>query len=239
MIIKYKNKSNKTILNIKNIKMSSKGTKQPNEFIGRKRKDSPIKNKIVKENGIAYMKYKLFKRNKYIILFGKNFVENNKKKCKIIISGKEYEMVEEINVKEFEKYDIKEKDRTLEIILKGEKITDMSYMFDGCVNLIKLDLSSFNTQNVKDISSMFFRCEKLIKLDLSSFNTQNVTNMRHMFKFYQNLFKLDLSSFNTKKESMPNMFDDYVSLVKIKLKNFNELKSFSKLIESRSFIVEV
>ena len=86
-------------------------------------------------------------------------------------------------------------------------------MFECCVNLIKLDLSSFNTQNVKDMSWMFYGCENLIIIDLSLFNTQKV--------------------------SMPNMFDGCVSLVKIKRKNFNEIKSFSKLIESRSFIVEV
>ena len=32
-----------------------------------------------------------------IKIFGENFVKNNKNKCKIIIDGKKYELIEELN----------------------------------------------------------------------------------------------------------------------------------------------
>ena len=250
----------------------SKGNKQPDQFIGRKRKNSPLKPKNLEimeefkaqENGTAYLTYKLDKKYKYIKLFGNEFVENNKKNCKIIIYGKEYEMVKMI--KEFIKYGINEEEETLEVILKGEKISDMSYMFYGCNSVVKFNLSSFNTQNVTNMSGMYCGCNSLIELDLSSFNTQNVTNMSDMFgccnslieldlslfntqnvtdmsyMFYgcDSLIELDLSSFNTQNVTdMSRMFDGRARIVKIKRKNFNKIKVCLKLNESRSFIVEI
>ena len=50
----------------------------------------------------------------------------------------------------------------------------MGYMFYECENLINLDLSNFNTNNVIDMSYMFYKCENLINIDLSGFNTKNV-----------------------------------------------------------------
>ena len=44
---------------------------------------------------------------------------------------------------------------------------------------------------------MFYKCENLYKLDLSSFNTNNVTDMSYMFSYCENLSELNLSSFNT------------------------------------------
>ena len=78
------------------------------------------------------------------------------------------------------------------------KIRNMYRMFYGCVNLEKLDLSSFNTKNVVNMSEMFSYCESLDNLDLSSFNTRNVTNMSYMFSGCKQLKNLNLSSFDTK-----------------------------------------
>ena len=50
-------------------------------------------------------KYKIDKKD-VIKIFGHKFVKNNKEKCKIRIEGKEYKLMEEINIK-----NIKEKKR--------------------------------------------------------------------------------------------------------------------------------
>ena len=42
----------------------------------------------------------------------------------------------------------------------------MNSMFDSCESLKKLNLSSFNTQNVNNMSFMFYGCNSLIKLNL-------------------------------------------------------------------------
>ena len=106
-----------------------------------------------------------------IILFGKDFVDKNRNKCKIVILGKEYDIKEKIKKSELKDYGIKEKDKEVEVILKRNEITDTSCMFHDCSSLIELDLSSFDTQNVTDMSCMFSNCYSLVKLDLSSFDT--------------------------------------------------------------------
>ena len=214
--------------------MSSKDNKESKEFIARKRENSPLKTKNfedikqnkIEESGIIYITYRLdknlFNYNNYIRLFGENFVKNNKNRCNIIIAGKEYEIISIIDVGKLENYGINKEDEAFEVILKGEEIKDISYMFKGSENLIKADLSSFNTQNVIDMRDMFDGCTNLIKADLSSFNTQNVIDMRCMFNFCQNLVKVDISSFNTQNVTdMRCMFNFCKSLLKIDLSSFN------------------
>jgi len=64
----------------------------------------------------------------------------------------------------------------------------MSYMFDGCIQLLLLtDISKWNTNNVNKMSSMFSRCEQLSSLpDISKWNTNNVTDMSFMFNNVNN-----------------------------------------------------
>ena len=70
-----------------------------------------------------------------IKLFGEEFVQNNKKNCKIIYQGKELELTEYIDINKIELNE----DKTLEIKLKGIKsITDMSGMFCKCPSLLSL-----------------------------------------------------------------------------------------------------
>ena len=74
-------------------------------------------------------------------------------------------------------------------------VTNMSFMFDACINLEHLSLSNFNTNKVSDISNMFCNCIKLKTLDISNFDTENATNMEGMFYDCINLKTLDISSF--------------------------------------------
>ena len=70
---------------------------------------------------------------------------------------------------------------------------------------------------------MFYYCSKLEKLDLSSFNTQNVTNMQSMFGNCSKLEKIDLSSFNNKNINISNMFDKCYNIGRVIL-NIEECK---------------
>ena len=237
--------------------------------------ENPEEKKLIKnkENGIVCIVYRLdknlFEENTKIRLFGNKFFEKNKDKCKIIISEKEYEIVDVIELEKFEKYGINEKDEILEVVLKGESIDDISHMFNGCknlikvdfsefksqnvinmasmfeecTNLIKVDFSSFNTKNVIDMNGIFAGCENLVKIDLSSFNTQNVKNMMCMFSGCRSLIKIDFSTFNIKNETeLFYIFNECGSLIKIKRKNFNKVKNASGLDESqlsKLYIVEI
>ena len=65
--------------------------------------------------------------------------------------------------------------------LNTKDVTDMSYMFFGCMSLTSLDLSHFDTGKVTNMCGMFEACGQLKSLDLSSFATRQVTGMSSMF----------------------------------------------------------
>lgn len=64
--------------------------------------------------------------------------------------------------------------------LDTSECVNMFGMFTGC-GLTSLDLSGFDTSKVTDMSAMFNHCIDLTQLDLSSFNTSKVTNIFYMF----------------------------------------------------------
>ena len=98
----------------------------------------------------------------------------------------------------------------------------MSEMFDHCMTLEDLNLSSFKTSEVTNMASMFDYCMTLKNINLSSFNTSKVTSMSSMFNGCSNLSELDLSHFDTKKvEFMTYMFYNCSSLTKLNLSSFN------------------
>ena len=214
--------------------MGIKLSKLSMEFIGKNKVEGTLKTgktegkkRKIDESGIIRITYELDKKimeeDQYIQLFTADFVEKNKKKCKIIINGEKYEIISEIKVNEFEKYGIKEEDEKLEVILLIEKeIDDMSYIFYDCKSLIKADLSLFNAKNVKYMNNMFNDCKSLIKVDLSSLNIENVEDMGYMFCGCKSLIKVDSSSFKTENvEDMGYMFSDCESLVKVDLPSFD------------------
>ena len=105
-------------------------------------------------------------------------------------------------------------------------VTNMTHMFEGCKALTSLDLTNFNTEKVTDMACMFYNCQNLSSLDLSYyFNTTNVTNMIHMFFNCQNLSSLDLSYFNTTNVTdMYSMFKGCSALTSLDLTKFNTAK---------------
>ena len=80
-----------------------------------------------------------------IKIFGKKFVKNNKKFCKIIYNKEEYFLNENFPVE-----NLKPNEDILEIRLIGiRNITDMSFMFCGCNNLISLNnIHKWNTSKI-------------------------------------------------------------------------------------------
>ena len=86
------------------------------------------------------------------------------------------------------KYRFKKKGKCVVEYYFLRNLTKINDMFNGCNNIISLNLSNFNTQNVTDMSYMFYCCSSLSYLDLSNFNTQNVTYMSSMFDGCISLF---------------------------------------------------
>ena len=151
-----------------------------------------------------------------IHIFGKNFVENNKDKCKLVFENKEYKMSQNFHIKN----DIKNKLNELQIKLKySNNITNMSYMFSDCTSLSSLpDIYKLNTDNATNMSYMFYHCNSLTSLpDISKWNTKNVTNMSNMFNDCKSLLSLpDISKWNTNNvTNMSCIFGCCLSLTSI------------------------
>lgn len=73
-------------------------------------------------------------------------------------------------------------------------VTSMTYMFFGCYRLTSLDVTRWDTSGVKNMDEMFYNCNRLITLDVTKWNTSNVTNMCEMFHGTEIPFYADKSS---------------------------------------------
>ena len=75
----------------------------------------------------------------------------------------------------------------------------MNKMFENCVSIKELNLSSFNTEKVKDMSRMFYSCDNLAILDVSSFNLTNCNNTKDMIYNATDALKLSIENEEIKK----------------------------------------
>lgn len=85
-----------------------------------------------------------------------------------------------------------------------------SCMFSGLSSLISIDeLGLLDTSNVTDMSYMFDNCDELISLNLSGLNTSNVTDMIYMFYNCSNLKTIYVGTgWDTSKADTTDMFTD-------------------------------
>ena len=127
--------------------------------------------------------------------------------------------------KNFEKYFIPEKEGEYNIKLEFKiKIKDCSYMFYNCPNIISLDLSSFDTQNVSNMNHMFGRCYNVKEIILIDFITNKVNDMSYMFLKCKSLCYLDLYYFKTENvNTMCCMFQECFDIMEIKMPLFNTI----------------
>ena len=87
-----------------------------------------------------------------------------------------------------------------------ENVTDMEDLFNGCIKLKEIKgLNNLITNKVLNMIGMFSECNEIEYLDLSNFNTENVTDMSWMFNNCNKLKKLNLLNFSIKCETK-NMF---------------------------------
>jgi len=89
----------------------------------------------------------------------------------------------------------------IDLIFKSS-IIDLSYMFEGCSNLIEIDLTNITSSDIDNLSNMFTNCSNLKKINLTKFDTSKVKRMDGLFKGCNNLSdiigleQLDTSSLN-------------------------------------------
>ena len=200
------------------INMYLKDNIKNNEIeIALKIEEKDVNNNIYFLDNVDYVEYK---RN--IKHFHDNLEEINDLNVNLYINN---------NRIHFKKYFVPEKEGLYKINLKFKNlIKDCSFMFANCKNIIKIDLSKFNTEEATNMSYMFSGCDNLVELNLSNLKTKNVISMEGMFgdftcisSFFidfidvhkmvndeqiiyfrgcKNLKSLDLSSFDTKNVTL-------------------------------------
>lgn len=112
----------------------------------------------------------------------------------------------------------------IEVDLTGLNTENVRYfgrMFKNCVNLSKVNLSNLNTSSVEWMDYMFYDCFKLRDININNWNVENVISMERMF---QNVYleKLDLSNWHTTRLTNTNrMFNGCNQLSLIKMNNFD------------------
>ena len=134
------------------------------------------------------------KPGKEIKILNKEFVENNKNNCYLIINNEIKDLCE--------KYECKKKLMSEPIkinLLSLEPIKDMKNMFYECDSIKIFNSLNFDTNEVTNMSNMFNGCIFLSSIK-GKLNTKKVTKMNNMFKNcssltnIENISNWDLSS---------------------------------------------
>lgn len=107
-------------------------------------------------------------------------------------------------------------------VLDVDGMTDASYLFYGCGNMLSVDLSRFDTGQLINTEGMFSGCGNLTSLDLSGFDTSKVTSMRGMFSGCANITSLDIAHFDTGQTTrMDAMFSGCNKLSSVDISKFD------------------
>ena len=105
----------------------------------------------------------------------------------------------------------------------NNKIFDCSYMFAGLSNIISIDLSEFNLENITSMSCMFFNNYDLKYIKFGEYSTLFLKNMSYMFANCISLTSVNLSIYSLHNIDMSYTFYNCTSLVDINFSKNNKL----------------
>ena len=114
-------------------------------------------------------------------------------------------------------------------IIFNEALTTLDYLFIGCSDLIKVDLSNLNSPSITSMIYTFTDCTSLVTVDFTSFVSSKVEKMEFLFGGCVNLVnikgfeKLDTSSLT----KTAGMFIECRNLIMVNLSAF-KLDSISE-----------
>ena len=110
--------------------------------------------------------------------------------------------------------------------LKTNKVTKMEKMFSYCKSLVSIK-PQFNTSNVTNMYQMFSNCQKLVTLDLSNFDFSSTTNLQEMFYLSTRIENLILPNLHTNatERTARGMFSRLEKIKELDLTTLNEIYS--------------
>ena len=107
-------------------------------------------------------------------------------------------------------------------LIWNDELTDCNSMFSDLSNIIRVDLSKFNSSKVKEMKCMFSDCVSLTSINFNNLDTSKVTIMKNMFDSCISLTSLNLNNLDTSSvEIFTRMFYNCSSLITIDLNNFS------------------
>ena len=197
---------------------------------------------------IINLKYKIYEKNiinnSRIQLFGREFVNNNKENCFLIIHKNIIKLSNNIKLEDIFNevpnfYPIHLKVQLIE--RKRKKMTNFSFMFNDISSISSSNIGKYDTRNIKEMNYMFYNCKFTHLPDISNWNTENVIDMSYLFSNCSSLEKLpDISRWDTTKViNMCYMFNNCSSLKEFPdISNWNteNVKDFNNMFENCSLI---
>ena len=114
-------------------------------------------------------------------------------------------------------------------IIFNESLTSLDYLFQGCSDLIKVDLSKLNSPSITSMIYTFTDCSSLVTIDFTSFVSSKVEKMEFLFGGCVNLVNLrgfeNLDTSSLTKTA--GMFIECKNLISVNLSSF-KLDSISE-----------
>ena len=103
------------------------------------------------------------------------------------------------------------------------KLSNFSEMFEGCKDIINIDLSKIEGSIIKDMSNLFKDCSNLEIVNFGKLDTSKVTSMKYLFKGCTSLSEIiGLENLNTSHLNTINgMFAGCKQLYYVNLSSFN------------------
>ncbi len=102
------------------------------------------------------------------------------------------------------------------------EVEQFTQMFEGCIKLTSLDLSSWDVSKVWKFSKMFKSCESMTSLNINNWNTESATDMGYFFYGCKSLTSLNVNHLKTGKVTFfDNMFRFCEKLTTVNLSNWD------------------
>lgn len=123
-----------------------------------------------------------------------------------------------------------------------EKATSLQGLFAILSNVISLDLSNYNTENIYDMTAMFYGCSSLKQLEINFLNVSKIKYMSSIFEECSSLSKLDLSKWvltNLKEFKKAFMNCTKLKELSLPLIKSPDLKVLDRCFKNCSSLVEI
>ena len=116
-----------------------------------------------------------------------------------------------------------EENKEVEVSMKfSSPIHSLEKLFFNLENIIRVDLSNFDTSNLEIMNLTFSGCKNLESINFGENNIYKINSMNHLFQNCMKLTSLDLSNFDTSKVSkMVYLFYNCNSLKYLNIPKFN------------------